>query len=458
MAQIAGRLALYPARALFLWYFGMIAIGGSLLLLPICRQPEVAPITFTEAYFTATSASCVTGLAVRSTAHDFSFWGQLLILVLIQIGGVGIMTLTTLILVQLTGEESMRDRMTAQETLGVAAGRNLRRLLGRVIGLTLIIETAGMIFMWPRLVYDLGLLEGTWNAVFLSISAFCNAGFALNDESLVPFQGDLIMNLAIMTLIISGGIGFPVLLDLECFRRNGLTKGWERLGVHSKLCVIGSSVLILLGMLGLLVLEWENAFEGMPLWRKGLVSLFQSVSPRTAGFNTIDLNSLTSASRYMIILLMLVGACPGSTGGGFKVTTLMILVIHAWSKMRGLPQTQVFRRTIGRTLVDRSIGVALIFVIFGGFGLGLLLGTEEVTGIQSKNDEFFLDACFETVSALATVGLSLGVTANLTWLAKWILVMLMFIGRLGPITAVLAISKGTQRRLIEYPEASILTG
>lgn len=458
MPQLTGSIVKYPARNLVVWYIILILVGTVLLTLPICRGADADPISRLDACFTATSASCVTGLAVRSTPHDFSFIGQLVILVLIQIGGIGIMTITTYTLFNLGSKPSLRARAILTETLGADDDTDLKWILRHVLLVTLFSEGTGFIILLLRNVflYDFG--TAAWHALFHSVSAFCNAGFALHDDSLVRFQDDMVVNATISTLIIIGGIGFPVLLDLNKNWRKGFVGGWEALHIHSKFMLIGTTLLLVGGFLIFLVLEWDGVLSQMSLKDKLLVSAFHSVTCRTAGFNTIELSSLTNATLFISMILMLIGAGPCSTGGGFKVSTVMAMAVNAWRTFRGMSRINFARRTIPEGIMQQATATALLFTVIAITALTLLLVLEQSSTPHPNSQGVFLDAAFEVVSALGTVGLSTGFTSALSTYGRMIIIALMFMGRLGPISVFVAFSHTTHKTPVEYPKEEPLIG
>ncbi|PQO27175.1 TrkH family potassium uptake protein [Blastopirellula marina] len=459
MPQLTGSIVKYPARNLVVWYLALILIGTVLLTLPICRGAGAAAISRLDACFTATSASCVTGLAVRSTPDDFNFLGQLVILILIQIGGIGIMTITTYTLFNLGSQPSLRARAILTETLGASDDADLKWILRHVLMVTAVSEGAGFLILLVRnlYLYD-SFLTSAWHALFHSISAFCNAGFALHNDSLVRFQGDIVVNLTISALIVVGGIGFPVMLDLNKNWRKGVLEGWASLHIHSKFMLIGTTVLLLGGFVGTLMLEWDGVLADMPLWKKLIVSGFHSVTCRTAGFNTIELASLTNATLFISMLLMLIGAGPCSTGGGFKVSTVMVMAVHAWKTFHGMTRLNFARRTIPELVTQQATATALLFTVIAIGALTTLLVFEQSSVPHPKSQGLFLDAAFEVVSALGTVGLSTGFTASLSTAGKMIIIVLMFLGRLGPISVFVALSRTKRQTPVEYPKEEPLIG
>jgi trk system potassium uptake protein len=458
MAQFIGSIKQHPARVSVIWYAATITIGAALLMQPFSYTDEHRPITALDAAFTATSATCVTGLAVRSTGHDYSWFGQLVIMALIQVGGVGIMTVTTYLTLQLGGRQGLRQRAIVAETLGAGENADLRWVLGRVLRLTLLFEGAGAFLLFIRFLFDYTPSEALWHAVFHSVSAFCNAGFGLHDDSFVRYQGDWLVNPTLMALIVVGGIGFPVMIDLNRNWKDSWSDRWDALSLHSKLMLFGTGVLLLFGTVMVLVLEWDGVLREMSIPRRLLVACFHSTSCRTAGFNTIEVGALTSATLFLSMLLMAVGAGPCSAGGGFKVSTLTILVLRVWTSFRGRRQINVSRRTIPDTAVARAIATASGFTAVAIVLLTVLLVVAPTGRPYAASAGDFMDKAFEVVSALGTVGLSTGITSHLNGTGQIVIILLMFIGRLGPISAFVALSRGERRQTIEYAQDEPLIG
>lgn len=458
MAQFTGSLVNYPARASFASFFVLVALGAMVLMHPACGAAGKAPISALDALFTATSASCVTGLTVRSTGFDFSLLGQGVIVLLIQTGGVGIITLTTFITFQLGARESLRHRAVAMETLGAAAETDLRWLLGNVLLMTLLIEGMGAVLLTWRFSYDMPWPQAAWAGVFHAVSAFCNAGFSLWDENIIRYQGDLLVNLTIMSLIVLGGLGFPVLVDIRRNWRGPGRRLWDRLHLHSKIMLLGTVFLLSLGTAAFLTLEWSNTLKDLPWDRKLLVAMFQSVVPRTAGFNSVDIGQLTNATLFLIIVLMLIGAGPCSTAGGLKVSTMMVLAARAWATFRGFLRVNLFRRTIPPETMARATTTALVFIIVASVAFTGMLVQEQAALPHQQAGPIFVQAAFEVVSALGTVGLSTGITPKLSGFSQLILIATMFIGRLGPIAVFAALSRGSKAVNLEHPQEEPLIG
>ncbi len=458
MVELKGSLVKYPARASLVWYLGLIAIGALLLAHPVCHRSKEKPVTPLDATFTSTSAVCVTGLVVRSTEHDFSIFGQTVILILIQLGGIGIMTVTTYVMFHLGGRENLRRRLVLSAAVGTNSNTDLKWILRNVILFTLVFEGAGFLLLAVRNMFDYEPHLALWHAIFHSVSAFCNAGFALHDNSLIRYQGDPLVNATVSILVVVGGIGFPVMLDLLDNWHGPWGKRWHRLSVHTKMMLIGTATLLVLGTASFLILEWDGVLDGMPYWKRTLVALFHSVSCRTAGFNTVDIASLTNAMLFISILLMIIGAGPCSTAGGFKVSTISVLVLRAWATFRGYTRVQFARRTIPHESFERAAATALLFSVIAILALTILLVIEQSATPHPQSQGLFLDAAFEVVSALGTVGLSTGMTSHLTDPGRVIVILLMFFGRLGPISVFIALSRSERHDPLEYPGEEPLIG
>lgn len=456
MPQLTGTLTSYPARVSFAAYVVTILVGGVLLTLPVARQADRPPISLVDGLFTATSACCVTGLTVRSTVGDFSAFGQGVILALIQLGGLGIMTITTLATFQIGGQATLRQRAVVADTLGVRSGRDLR-WVGRAVFLTVLIaEFAGFLLLAASSWGSGPVGEIAWRSLFHSVSAFCNAGFALHDANLMPDAANAALNLVICGLIIVGGIGFPVIIDVvQRLRRP--REFWQRLSIQSKLMLIGTAGLLALGAVSFWLLEWDQALADEPLATRVLMGVFHSTTCRTAGFNTIDYGTLASSTLFLTIILMAIGAGPCSTAGGFKVSTLMTLLVSSWSSFRGLPRANIFRRTIPATAVRRATATALLFGAVATLALVALLVVES-RNPTSDRPRWFLESLFECISALGTVGLSTGITPLLSDPGKIVLIVLMLVGRLGPISAAVALSRQRTPYQPEYLEEEPLVG
>lgn len=466
----AHRLA--PEKILALSFAGFILLGALLLMTPAATTDK--PISFVDALFTTTSATCVTGLAVVDTGTYFTRFGQIVILISIQLGGIGIMTFSTFVLYIFGRRLSVRDADVLSKSLGQTHGTTPRGLLWTVIGISLLIEMAGALFLYGRFSGDMPVGEAIWSSVFHSVSAFCNAGFSLFKDNLIGYAGDPTVNITIMLLIVLGGIGFVVFLELFRFISSRVKSAIEafkgkrqasylaeapfRFSMHSKIVLVMTLVLILGGALLVGVLEYENIQKDMPWGTRILTSLFQSVTPRTAGFNTVDVGLMTDACLGVLVVLMFIGASPGSCGGGIKTSTFAVLTSMIRASLRKEDHVTFFKRSVGRLVQSEAVTVTALAaaVVVGGTMLLLVL---EVAGLSHGAARGkFLELLFETTSAFGTVGLSTGVTPNLLPSSKVVLVLIMFIGRLGPLTLAIAITRKRAATNVKYPEGRVLIG
>ena len=448
-----------PARASLAAYLSLIVLGAVLLKLPPCT-PKDRPLGWADSFFTATSAVCVTGLVVRSTEHDFTVPGQIVLGILIQIGGIGIMTITTFIMVTVVGYPSLWQRRLMSETAGAEMRGDFYRILRNVLVFTVLCELTGFAILGVYHAGEWGWQRSFGQALFHAVSAFCNAGFALHDTSLMAFEGDVVVNGVIIGLIVVGGLGFPVWQDLWETARAGhpWRDVWGHLRLHTKLMLIGTGVLIATGTAVTLAVEWHHTLAGRPLFQRLLPALFHSVTCRTAGFNTLDLGQMTTTMLFFSMVLMAIGAGPCSTGGGFKVSTIAILFLRMRDTMRGHTEVFAFGRWIPRETVNRAMTTAMIFAFLAVVSLGTLLLVEQFAGSDLASSGSFLDVAFEVVSALGTVGLSRGITPQLTLGGKWVIIFLMLMGRLGPISVLSALSRDVSDPPVKYPVESPLIG
>jgi len=446
---IIDRLKLAPAQIVILSFSGIILIGTLLLALPISAA-EGKSIGLIDAFFTATSATCVTGLSTLSLLDNFSFIGQVIALLLIQIGGLGFMTLSSSMTILLGKSLAVKNQVMMQDLLDISSFEDLLAMIVDIIKYTLVIELFGAVILTIGFTlegYDFG--QSLYYGIFHSISAFCNAGFALFNNSLENFAGSPLIHGTVSTLIILGGFGFIVLKELESivFRKRKLVN----LSVHSKIVFSTSMALILFVAVYIFFSEYIHALNGMSLFEQIQVSFFQSITTRTAGFNTIPLNDLHPHSLYLICLVMFIGASPGSTGGGIKTTTFAILFQSVRATLKGKERVEFFDRTVPNAVVVRATAIIIISLMIVSFFILLMMRIETEHG--------FLSIFFEVVSAFATVGLSLGVTPYLTAAGKLCLIALMFIGRVGPLTLALAIGQNREMTgKVEYPDGRILIG
>jgi trk system potassium uptake protein TrkH len=446
----------HPARVLMLSFLAPILLGTLLLMLP--QATAAGSISFVNALFTATSATCVTGLVVMDTGAAFTKFGQLVILMLIQLGGLGIMTLATFFIYLLAGRIGAMERDIVQDTLSQHSAADMARLLKVVLFFTVVIEAFGCGLLTLRFAQDFPLQRAFYLGLFHSISAFCNAGFGLFANSLESYRGDLFINLIMMGLIVIGGLGFIVIYDLFHNRRNIGRRYFMKLRFHTRLVLFVSGLLIILGAIVIFVFEYQNTLHDLSLGEKLLAAVFQSVTARTAGFNTLPIGALSSAALFFIMILMFIGASPASCGGGIKTSTFAVLVASITARYRMEEDANIFHRRIPTAIVSRAISV----VFFSGlivivFTMAILI--TQLTGLSpTETRGMFLDYLFEVVSAFATVGLSAGGTAELNDLGKLLITLLMFVGRLGPLTIALAVRGSETRARFKYVQEETLVG
>jgi trk system potassium uptake protein TrkH len=440
---------LRPSAISVLGFAAVILTGAVLLMLPAASvRGGLAPV---DALFTSTSATCVTGLAVADTGRELTFFGQAVLLLLIQVGGLGIMTLSTAILLAAGRSLSLMDMTLIRDTYTHSGDRKLYALLMDVIRFTLIIEALGAALLFLRFLPGQPVGRALWLAVFHAVSAFCNAGFSLYSDNLMGFRGDWLVNLTVCALIICGGIGFLVLTELRRAFPFG-TRSWSRFSLHLKLVVSTTGWLLAGGTLAILVLEWRNTLLDLPLDERLLASFFQAVTPRTAGFNTLDYARLTNETLFLTILLMFVGAASGSCAGGVKVGSLATLVALSVSRLKGFERPHLFRRSIAPISVSKAVNLVLVSATLCGAATMALLASELQAVSHEATRGKFLELLFETVSAFGTVGLSMGVTPTLSHVGKLVLVAVMFIGRLGPLVIVEIMSRQRPRRYYQAEE------
>jgi trk system potassium uptake protein TrkH len=458
MKRVHRQIAKSPAKSLFVWFLGLIAVGTLLLLLPVCHQSDADPFSLSDAAFTATSASCVTGLAVRSTPNDFSFVGQLVILLLIQLGGLGILTVATVFYIDLTGRSTAAQRSVIKETLGALAQDDTQKYVNGVVKVTLLLEGVGALILIARRVFMDDAGSAIWWGIFHSVSAFCNGGFALQDDSLSQSVADPVINFTIIALILTGGIGYPVIRDLYHMLQCPRGERWRLLTFHTKLTLTATVLLTVLGAVTFWFFERNNTLADLSAGGTLWASLFQAVTPRTAGFNTLPMAELTNATLLMIILAMLIGGNSCSTAGGMKVSTISVLVLNTIARFRGRREATLFERRITRKTVAQAAIVLLTYVSFAAVGLILVVDFQEGRVPHSQSGGIFLDAFFEVFSALATVGLSVNFTSQLTEPSRWVIMGLMFAGRIGPLAAVMALSIPMRESDVVLQDAAPLIG
>ena len=430
-------IGLSPNRVIALGFLGIIVAGALLLMLPFANRAGRG-LSFLDSLFTATSATCVTGLVVADTWTQFNLLGQVILLLLIQVGGLGYMTMMLQASLLLGKKVGLRQRSMMMESVSAQRLSDVLTLLKYILRGTAAIEGAGAVLLAIRFVPELGAARGIWYAVFHSVSAFCNAGFDLMGfrepySSLTHYVFDPLVNLTAVALILLGGLGFLVWRDV-----------WEHklrfrlYSLHSKLILTASAVLTLGGTALFWWAENSNLLAGMDGGQKLLVSLFQAVSPRTAGFNTVDLARLTSGGGLLTIVLMFVGAGPGSTGGGVKITTVVVCLLTLFSYIRGKREVGAFNRRLDEEQIHRSAAGVTLYMTLAMAGGFLILATQPFP---------LQDALFEVFSAMSTVGLSTGITRDLSAVNRVIIIIMMYCGRIGSLSMMMALAERTAPRI-----------
>lgn len=442
-----------PIRVLPLSFLVIIGVGALLLTLPQASA-DGSRLPFTDALFTATSASCVTGLIVRDTGTFFSPFGQAIILLLIQIGGLGFMTMATLLFMFVGKRISLSERMAMAEGLGESRVQGVVRLCRNVIVVTGAAELLGALLLSVRFIPQFGLAKGVWMSVFTSVSAFCNAGFDLMGgyASLTGYAGDAYVLLVVAALIICGGLGFAVVLAMLRTRR------FSSLRLHAKLVLVGTAFLLAIGTAAFFVLEYENpsTLGPMPFGEKLLNAFFQSVTLRTAGFNAIDQFTLYDASKGVGILLMLCGGAPAGTAGGLKITTILVLALCVRAYIRGKSEIVAFNRSISSEQVRKAITL-----FFCGMGY-LMLMTVIISAVENGRAGGVYgiwNQLYEATSALCTVGVSVGLSGDASVFSQMVLASMMYVGRVGLLTVAMALTDGGHPEArIRLPEEPVMIG
>jgi trk system potassium uptake protein TrkH len=441
------------SRTICLGFLAVIIIGTVLLGLPFATS-DGNWNSFITALFTATSAVCVTGLIVEDTGTYYSVFGQVVILLLIQIGGLGYMTVTTFLLILLGRQFGLREKLAIQQSLDTPGMSGSTRLVRSIIAMTLVFEISGVFCLMPVFTQDYSWGYSLWLSIFHSISAFNNAGFSLFSNSLMDYATSVPIHIVIPALIILGGIGYQVIMEGYLWLRNRLRGGRERIVFSLNFKIVTSTTLFLL-ILGVLVFlagpihHPEFGTTTNPVERL-MFAWSMSVMPRTAGFHTVDYGAMDNTSLFMTIALMIVGASPGSTGGGIKTTTLRILLACTKTVLQGKEEVLCYQRQIPMTLIIKAVGV-----VFGS-GITIVLATTLISLFTPNVD--FIQLLFEVVSAFATVGLSTGITASLEPMAKLLVICIMYVGRVGVLILMASILGDPKPSTVNYPEENLLVG
>lgn len=441
-----------PGQILAAGFMVVILAGTVLLVLPFSSSTGHS-IGLIDAFYTSVSAVCVTGLIVRDTPHAFSLFGQLIILLLIQVGGLGYMTSATIISLLIGKKIGLTERLIMRESFNVLTMEGLVRFAKIVVFVTLTIEGIAAILLSFRFSYDFPAARAIYLGIFHAVSAFNNAGFSLFSDSLTRYRGDLAVNIIIMILIILGGIGFMILIELYRFLR----KEVKFLSLHARLTLITTCILTVIGAIFLFIFEGTNGalFHSVSIKEKILTAFFQSVSARTAGFNTIGIGELTNGSLFVLIILMIIGGSPGSTAGGIKTTTFAVMMVALWATFRGKQDANVFGRRLPSEIVARAFLLTTLVSII------IIISTTLILLIEDRS---FIKTLFEVASAFGTVGYSTGnggavsFSALFSGAGKLIIALTMYVGRLGPLLLSIAAIKGATRQRYRYAEEKVVIG
>lgn len=441
---------LTPSQILVLGFLFIIFIGTSLLMLPFASNDGRA-MHFIDALFTATSAVCVTGLVVVDTATQFSMFGQIVIMLLVQIGGLGFMSFATLYAFAFRRRISLKERLLLKETMNVSSMEGIVRLVRRLLLFAFIIEGIAALIFAIRWSFELGVGRGIYYGIFHAVSLFNSAGFDLFGTihspfgSLTSYTDDIVINLVAICLIFLGGIGFFVMADVVDNKR------FSKLTLHSKVAITTTLILVAIGTVVIFIFEFTNTrtLGSLNGFSKVMASLFQSAAPRSVGASTLDIGSFRQATQFFIIILMFIGASPGSTGGGIKTTTFTVMVGAVIAMIRGKEDIVLFKYRLAKERILKAITITLIALFMITF-VSMVLSTTEHSP--------FLTILFEVTSAFGTVGLSMGLTPDLTYFGKVMIAITMFIGRLGLITLAIALRQRSDKELYRYPEGKITIG
>lgn len=436
-----------PPQLIIFVFFCLIWIGALLLMLPKASTTGES-IGLLDALFTATSAICVNGLVVLDTGSVFTTFGQVVIMTMIQIGGLGFMTLGVMVAIVLGKKIGLKQRLIIQQATNSSSAQGLVKLSIYMVLIAFAFEAIAAIILTLRWQGNMGWGEAAYNGLFHSVSAFNNAGFALWSDSMSSYVGDPIVNITVVLLFIIGGLGYIVVVDV--FRK----RSWRRLSLHSKVVLLGSGILFAAGFLLLYLLEsWNPAtFGSLQGGERLWAAFFQGATPRSSGFNTIDIGSMLTTSQFLIIILMFIGAASGGTGGGIKINTVIVLVLATVNTFRGRGQIHAFERRIASDSVMRALAV-----VMSSIGVVLIVSLL-LTISEGMLEEHFLEVLFEATSAFSTTGLSMGLTSELSPIGKMIVSVTMFAGRLGPLTLAFALAQKKRSSKIGYPEDHILIG
>lgn len=429
-------------------FLGVILIGSLLLMLPFSTRSGQTT-SYVDALFTATSATCVTGLTPFDAYTHWTLFGQLVILFMIQLGGIGFMTVITMATLFMRHKIGLQNRMLVMESAGTITLSGIGQLVRRIIAGTAIIETTGAAILATQFVPEFGWLRGLYYSFFHAISAFCNAGFDLMGciepgSSMISFNGNAVVMVTLVFLILIGGIGFFVWDDILVCKAK-----FKNYKIHTKLVLVLTAILIVIPFVMFFIFEYDHAFKGMDFFDRILNSLFQTVTPRTAGFSGIDMTTLSEPSGMLTIVLMFIGGNPGSTAGGVKTTTIAVILLSTVAYLQEDNNVTVFKKRIEDKMVRRACAIAFIYFMM------IFAAALAISWIEPLN---LREVLFEVVSAVATVGLSMNVTATLSAASKVIVIVLMYAGRIGALTFIMLLSKRNKTAILKRPTGKIMIG
>lgn len=436
-----------PPQLISIVFLCLIFVGTLLLMLPYSSSSGQS-IDFLNALFTATSAICVSGLVVLDTGSAFTTFGQCIIMLLIQVGGLGFMTLGVMVAIVIGKKIGLRQRLIIQQATNSISSKGLVKLSIYMVLISIAFEIMATSILTLRWQDEMGWSQAAYYGLFHSVSAFNNAGISLWSDSLSPFVGDPIVNITIILLFVIGGLGYIVVVDI--IRK----RSWHKLSLHSKVVLLGSGILYFAGFVIIFLLESSNpaTFGTLDMWERSWAALFQGAAPRSSGFNTIEVGSMLATSQFLMIILMFIGAASGGTGGGIKVNTVFVLILATLNTFRGGGQIHAFKRKIATETVMRALAVVISSITV------VLIVSLLLTLTESTKEEHFLKILFEATSAFSTTGLSMGLTSELSPIGKVIITITMFVGRLGPLTLAFALTQKKRSSKIGYPEDNVLIG
>jgi trk system potassium uptake protein len=437
-----------PPHLLAISFFLLILFGSWLLTWSVSCTTTVS---FVDALFISTSAVCVTGLSTVDIGTVFTTFGQMVILILIQFGGLGFMTLSTFFIYILVGRFSMKGRDLIEQSVSSQPVPFLGKLLVFTVLGTMIIETLGGLLLSWRFMESYSTLRAIYLGFFHAISAFCNAGFSVFSDNLVPYRHDVVVNLTVMILIVLGGLGFWVIYDLR-----NLPQGWRRLTIHSKIVLSVTMGLIVGGTLLITFFDWHRTLQGWSIGHRFLAAAFQSVSARTAGYNTVIIGNMSHGSLLVLMLLMGIGASPGSCGGGVKTSTFAVLLAAVFSRLHEQRQIRLFGRGIPEEVISKAMGIVFFWLVAVVSAVMILLVSERAIAAPFQ-DALLVQSFFETMSAIGTVGLSMGITPYLSVVGKLVIIVLMYTGRIGPITLAVLIASNRSMNY-RFAEEKVIVG